>query len=147
MDGKAQGKTEILQRIVALLLAPAGLAERAAGRSPSVRRRVLWSLWQADAVVRDFLAGRALRAAVVPSSPASMTVRWGHDAADAMALAASLRTLALVVRNMAAQLGRPHSGQGSEEWDRNSDMPRGIEAVTRALRNAACPAPELRDTS
>jgi len=81
---------EALQGIVALLLSLAGLAERAAGRSFVVRWLVLSGLRHADGVARACFVG--------PSSVA----RHGHEPADAMNLAVSLRALALVVRNIAA---------------------------------------------
>lgn len=150
MDGKAQGGTDRLERIVALLLALAGLAERAAGRSAPVRFIVLWILGQADAVVRNFVAGRDPNIPGEPLSPESMTVCRGHDSADALALAASLRALALIVRAMAAQMNRwprRHRGQTSDEWDRGGDMARDTETVLRILRNAVLSSPELCDTS
>ena len=47
---------EALRRIVALLLALAGLAEQAACRSWPVRRVVLWLLRPAERVARSFAA-------------------------------------------------------------------------------------------
>jgi hypothetical protein len=78
-----------LMRIVTLLLALAGLAELAAGRSPAVRGFVLWILRRAEAVAREFVAGG-------PGAPiASLPIApVGARPADAVRLAASLRRLA-----------------------------------------------------
>ena len=99
MDWTAQIETNrtMLKRIVALLLALADLAYRAAGRSWPVRRQVLWALRQADDVAREFVAGCACNAASGQRPPASTTAYHGLDPADLATLAASLRMLALVV--------------------------------------------------
>ncbi|MBX3574288.1 MAG: hypothetical protein KF694_18190 [Mesorhizobium sp.] len=96
----------MLNSIVARLLALADLGEDAANCSPWVRFCVLWSLCQADAVVREFVAGSTWNPAGRLWSPAVPMVRYGTEPADAYALAASLRALALVVQAMAAQIGR-----------------------------------------
>ena len=71
LDGSAE--IDRLKRIVALLLALAGLAERAAAVSRPVRRVVLCILRRAEAVARPFVAGLALalrlrRRSVAPPS-------------------------------------------------------------------------------
>jgi len=86
-----------LGRIVALLFALAGLAERAAGRSPAVRTLVLWFLRQAETVARDFVAD-GVDATSMPVLPA------GTAPADALRLAASLRALAQEIDRHAGQL-------------------------------------------
>ena len=78
-----------LRRIVALLFALAGLAERAAGRSGPVRLLVFWLLWRGEAVVRDYvfsLTGRD----PCPPLPAGLA----DDDSEALHLAARLRALA-----------------------------------------------------
>ena len=87
MDWKEAIEAEraALMRIVTLLLALAGLAELAAGRSLAVRGFVLWVLRRAEAVARDFVAGGQ----EAPSRPPA-----GCRPADAMRLAVSLRRLA-----------------------------------------------------
>ena len=80
-----------LRRLLALLLALADLAERAAGRSRPVRLLVLWLLRPAEEIARDHVAG--LTRTAFPPAPATIL----HDAdgiADAMRLALSFRTLA-----------------------------------------------------
>jgi hypothetical protein len=83
--GAIEQERAALMRIVTLLLALAGLAELAAGRSPAVRGFVLWVLRRAEAVAREFVAGGP----DAPSMPPA-----GCRPADAMRLSASLRRLA-----------------------------------------------------
>ena len=79
-----------LRRLLALLLALADLAERAAGRSRTVRYLVLWLLRPAEEIARDHVAG--LTRTVLPPAPAIS--RDADGIADAMRLALSFRTLA-----------------------------------------------------
>ncbi|MDP3896953.1 MAG: hypothetical protein Q8Q62_09780 [Mesorhizobium sp.] len=104
MHGKAKTGVDMLERIVALLLALADLADRCAERSAFVRRLVLACLWQAVDVAGGFAAGRASNAPA--RQPDAMNVQRGHAPADAMRLAASLRALALMLRNLAARMRR-----------------------------------------
>lgn len=90
------------KRVVALLLALADLAERAACRAAPVRWLVLWSLWQAEFVAREHVRS-ALSAAARPV-PAGVLAGFAHAPGDALGLARSLRRLALVVRAMAARI-------------------------------------------
>lgn len=83
-----------MQRIVALLFALADLAERAAGRSRPVRRLVLWILLPAEAVARELVTGPGM----LPPLR-----RAGASPADALRLAASLRSLAAAFRDMSRQ--------------------------------------------
>ena len=107
-DWTAQVETNrnVLERMVALLLALADLADRAAGAPYPVRLQVLWALRQADVVAREFVAGSACNAAVWQEPPTSTTVCHGLDPADFINLAVSLRMLALMVSNMATKAGR-----------------------------------------
>jgi hypothetical protein len=93
----------VLERIAAILLALAVLAERAAGASRPVRCHVLWALRQADDVARAFVAGPPCDGSGDQWPPAATPVRCGFDPADTEYLAASLRMLAFVVQAMAAQ--------------------------------------------
>jgi hypothetical protein len=100
MDWKGAMEQEqaALMRIVALLLALAGLAELAASRSPAMRCFVLWVLRRAEAAARDFVAGgQDTPITPMPVEPA------GARPADAMRLALSLRALA---RQLERQLRR-----------------------------------------
>jgi hypothetical protein len=105
MNWSAEIETDrsVLMRIVAILLALADLAERAAGASRPVRRQVLWALRQADEVARELVTGSACGGSGDRWPPAATPVRHGFDPADAADLAASLRMLAFMVLNMAAQ--------------------------------------------
>jgi len=145
MDWKAETGTDMLTRIVALLFALAGLAERAAGRSPPVRRLVLWLLWQADTVARDFVADCASNATGRQWSPAM--VRSRHHPDEAMNLAASLRSLALALRSMATQMRRMpllHLAQASAASGHNGRRRYGI---FQDVLNAASSLVDRRDTS
>jgi hypothetical protein len=93
-----------LMRIVALLCSLAGLAERAATRSPAIRGFVLWILRRAEAVARDFVADPEARLAVEPA---------GARPADAIRLAASLRRLARQLRWQIGRQARLMRGDGS----------------------------------
>jgi hypothetical protein len=118
MDWNAQIGRELrtLDRIVAMLLALAGLAERAARAPYPVRWLVLWFLRRAEAVVTDFVAGSACVAARGQWLLAPVTVRHGSSPADAIDLALSLSRLALAVAVMVTQIRRQaflHRGQSS----------------------------------
>lgn len=87
MDWKLEMEAEraVLQRIAAVLLALADLAELAGSRSQAVRGLVLWLLLPAEAMARNLVAG----------SPAPVPLcRAGNSPADAIRLALSLRSLA-----------------------------------------------------
>jgi hypothetical protein len=100
----------VLERIAAILLALAVLAERAAGASYPVRCFVLCILRRADDVARAFITGFACDAVGGQESPILAPVRRGFDPADAAVLAASLRMLAFLLLNMAAQASKGTSG-------------------------------------
>ena len=147
MYRRAKRGTEVLDSIVATLLALAALAERAAGRPCPVRGHALWYIWQADAVVREFVAGSEWNTAGRLWSPALPAVRCGTDPADAFALAVSLRALALIVLNMAAQSRLSLSSEARNHTDRDGNAPLDLDAVIQRLGVAAFRAVELRDTS
>jgi len=113
MDAQIGVKWEVLERVVAILLALANLAERAAGAPHPVRCVVLWILRQADAVAQEFVEG--CRCGDCRPSDA-MNPHPGSDAADAIALALSFRMLALALQPTLARLRRQaflHRGQPS----------------------------------
>jgi hypothetical protein len=101
MDWKQAMEEEraALMRVVALLGALACLAELAASRSPAMRGFVLWILRPAEVVARDFVAGG--QDAQFASMPVGLV---GARPADAMRLAASLRTLARQLKRQARLL-------------------------------------------
>lgn len=141
MDWKAHTGTDMLKRIVALLLALADLAEQAANRSPAVRWQVLSHLLQAHDVARVFVTDRASNAA---GGMASATT-GPHDPVDAMALAASLRTLALLLGTMAARMRRSLlPASGALRRDGNPPRHRYVVGPTPSLQTAAI---ERLDTS
>ncbi len=105
MDAQIGMKWEVLERVVAILLAFADLAERAAGAPHPVRCVVLWILQRAEAVAQEFVAGSTVAVRWTTSAEAT-PVRHGFDAADAIHLALSFRMLALVLGALVTQLRR-----------------------------------------
>lgn len=88
--------TWMLYRIVALLIALAGLAERAASLSPSARSAVLWILRPTEVRIRKWL----LRDTTEFIS--SYHIRDGDTPADAYALADRYMELAAILDDMLA---------------------------------------------
>ena len=107
------GNTEIdrhrdaLERILALLLLMAGLADHAAGLSARRRLHVLAILACGESGARDFFIGPA--GAPVEGD---LALRDFASARDAERLAAGFRVLALVLGAMLAQVRRPASAGG-----------------------------------
>jgi len=93
---------DVLDRIVALLLAIADLAERAAGVSEARRRMVLAIIRSGQAAAHGAFCVSALAPPDRRVTPGVVTDCPGGSAEDAMALAAALRVLALIVQIMAA---------------------------------------------
>ncbi|MDP3898829.1 MAG: hypothetical protein Q8Q62_19330 [Mesorhizobium sp.] len=136
----------MLDGIVLLLLALAGLAERAAGRSLPVRWLVLWSLWHAHDVARDFVAGFPW--SVAGRSPALAAAAVGDDPAGAMHLASSLRALARMVRTMAARARLSILQRGAASGrSRDGEQAARLDALVAALRKAVFSPVQLHDTS
>jgi hypothetical protein len=94
-DGNANWSRDVLERIVALLFALAGLADLAAGASFHRRRQVLQILSFGEAEARAYVIGVAAGESV--PADALETI---HDAAR---LAASFRALALMLCVLLAQ--------------------------------------------
>jgi hypothetical protein len=142
MDWNAQIGRDLraLDGIVAILLALADLAERAAGASDPVRCAMLWFLRQADTVAAEFVAASAC-AARPRKSPCMTTDR--SDPVDAINLASSLRMLAVAVEAMLTRLRRRaflHQPSGGKASHRPlQDM--------RSVLQAAIARSERRDTS
>ena len=91
MDGQAaRGGDRMLRRIIALLVASAVLAERAAERSLPVRWLVLWLLRRAETVVEDFVFDET----GMPPPALEGIASVGNGPDDALRLAARLRALA-----------------------------------------------------
>ncbi len=102
MEWGAEMEVRVLQRIVALLLALATLADRAAGMPLAVRVVILAILRQGEAVAWAFAIGDApMPARSRPEEPGPQPIGLplpleGNDPAEAARLAASLRALALI---------------------------------------------------
>jgi hypothetical protein len=146
MDWSAEIETDrnVLMRIVALLLALADLADRAAGASRSVRRQVLWALRQADAVASEFVTGSAYDEPGDPWPSAATPIPHHElDPADATNLAVSLRMLAFMVLNMAARTSRDETHRQRFTFFRAQALPlaapRRREKQNRSLRFPRAP--------
>jgi hypothetical protein len=88
-DGEANWNRDVLERIVALLFALAGLADLAADAPYLRRRQVLGILSHGEAEARAFVIGVVLGETAPADAPES--------ACDAERLAASFRALALTL--------------------------------------------------
>lgn len=95
-----------LDRLVALLLVVARIAELAAASPYPVRCVMLWALRRADARAKDF-AGRYAFWMGLPRRPV-VTAFDGDDRDAALSLALSLRFLAGVIADMIKCLHRRH---------------------------------------
>ena len=136
----------VIGRIVALLVALAGLAELAAGRSAIVRGFVLWLLRHAEAVARDFVeGGEDVPSAELPMPPA------GNGPEDAMRLAASFRALARQLKRQARLLRAPSGDDRDPDQSLCGWMPAlrdalaglsRLAAIARGAMPATAPAPD-----
>ena len=93
MKGNADTIRRQLLRLVALLLALAGIAERSAGRSQAVQRLVTWFLRHGETVARDHVLALTGHAACGPAPTALPHAGVG----EALRLAASVRALAALL--------------------------------------------------
>lgn len=142
---RGRKKWDIIDGIAMMLLSLAHLAERAAGASHHARCTALWGLQQADAIVRDFVFDSAWELAGGHWTPAVPEIDYGFEPDDAMALASSLRALALAVLAI-AQLRRwmnpPETDSGNHRGRLN---PADSESVQR--RDATFLRVQFCDTS
>ena len=92
-DEEMEGTRRQLLRLVGLMLALAGLAERAAARSAPGRRLVVWLLLRGEAVARDHVHAETGRVALRPFP----TAPFRAGAGDALRLAARFRALAAIL--------------------------------------------------
>ena len=99
MDRSRTADEHCIRRIVAVLLALADLAERAAGRPIAVRCLVLWLLRSGAVLARDHLAGLT-RDAAWPGQP---VLSAGYSATEAIRLATTFRHLAAALTAFAAE--------------------------------------------
>jgi hypothetical protein len=125
-----------MERIVALLLALAEIADRACLAPASLRDEVMALLLPAESVAREYVAVEAgLLASLAPAD---------GDALDAAGLAVRLRFLALALAGVAARLlaeCRLH------EHARPSGALRNTSFAVNDTRWSAAPAPRPLDTS
>ncbi len=112
MEWNFKKDQDVLKRIIALLLAMAGLADRASVASYPVRRRTLEILLPAEAVAQESVLGMArnLGAPIPPQAYLAicglMFTHEGDDPADAVRLALRLRVLALALASLSMWAGR-----------------------------------------
>lgn len=138
---------EALAQIAALLLAIADIAEWAAFAPRSIRVLVLSALSRADAVATEFVLDTAA-AQGLEWSPAITQFGRGFEPGDAMALATSLRTLALALQTLAASLPElPFRDDdfAADEWAQRPSSGIGADAFTKS--GARKYSGEIRDTS
>ena len=106
-SGEIDRHRDVLERVLALLLLMAGLADHAAGLSARRRLQVLAILACGESGARGFFTGPA--GAPVEGD---IALRDFASARDAERLAAGFRVLALVLAAMVAQVRRPASAGG-----------------------------------
>ena len=149
MDGKRAMEEErrVLERIVALLFAFAGLAERLRGSPRSVRSFVLLVLRCAEAIARDFVLETAAEHGAPPPVGLVMPLRQDGDSpADAARLARSFRALAVLLDRLAdGNCGRRLRGVTRPAG--LHALLAGLSAATRFERRQLCSAVERRDSS
>ena len=105
MNGNTTMDTDVLRRLAALLLFMAHLAWRSTRERSSVRADRLFYLGQAEAVIMAFVAGEDRDEG--HRLAALTTLGRRIDRVEALRLSMSLRLLALIVLNMAAQIDNP----------------------------------------
>lgn len=147
--GGARGRgIATLDRVVFVLLALADLADRVARAPSPVRALVLWVLRRANAVATEFVEATAWSMHGRYWSPAFVCLQHGDDPADPTALASSLRALACIVEDMAAQLRRQ-----PPEWphrlvhDRQAGLGRSFQDALEGLWRTGCLRVGRLDTS
>ena len=136
----------VLKRIVALLFAFAGLAERLCGSSRPVRCFVLLILCYAEAIARDFVLETAAEHGVPPPVGLVMPRRQGDSPADAMRLARSFRALAILLDRLADGNYRLRKHCVTAAAGLLAALA-SLAAATRFERNQLCFAVERRDSS
>lgn len=130
---------DVLKRIIALLLALAGLAERAVGMPRPIRYVVLGILRRAEIAGRKVVAAEARDLRVAPWLPASAAVHGGNAPDDAIGLALCFRLLALALSNLST-LARRFAGQVNAPRTRRT-------GIAGERRWKAIPALTPHDTS
>ena len=137
----------VLERIVALLFAFAGLAERLCGSSRPVRGFVLLILRYAEAIARDFVLETAVEHGAPPPVSLVLPLRHGGDSpADAASLARSFRVLAVLLDRLADRnIGRRRRGVTQAAGLLASLA--SLAAATRFERKQLCFAVERLDSS
>lgn len=153
MDWKAQIEMtgEVLDRIVVLLLTIADLAERAAAAPDARRRLVLAIIRRGDTAASGLVSASSRGFASTEPAPACAAsgAGRGDTPEDAIALAMSLRTLALLLRSITGQARRlsrllPNGVIGETNGHGGH---RRHRQVARSFANAVSPSAQILDTS
>lgn len=141
--GQIADTQDMLGRIVALLLALADLAERAAGAPDARRRLALAILRSGKTVTRDaFCVAHVAHGRAGPAGQIA-----GDSPEDALALAASLRALALFLAATAARTGRSLRPPGCTSRRHADEMPDARRGVGPHVSDSTFLPVEWRDTS
>ncbi len=137
----------MLKRIVVVLFAFAGLAERLCGLPGPVRGFVLRILRSAETIARDFvLATSDDQDTPLPAFLVIPALQGGDSRADAMRLARSFRALAVLLDRLAdGNIGRRRRGV-TQAAGLLATLA-GLPAATRFERKQLCFAVERRDSS
>jgi hypothetical protein len=132
----------VLDRLVAMLLVLAGVAEAVASAPLPRRCFVLWVLRQADARVKGFAGNYAFWMGLPPRPV--LLVCPGNGAVAALSLALSLRVLALAIRDMIVQLRRRHFLRGGRPPVLNGldGLPRLCRAGIRPVSTPSAASPD-----
>jgi len=126
-----RGDSQILMRIVALLVSFAGIAQRASGRSWPVRCLMLAILRRAEPIARAY----ALGAGVPALAPIHSRRGRGNKPAELANLSLRFRMLALTLLVAAARILR-FTALPDQAWPA---LPVGAMAVTEAFVKRTCP--------
>ncbi|APH70167.1 hypothetical protein BSQ44_01295 [Aquibium oceanicum] len=136
-----------MAQIAALLLAIADIADWAAFAPRSIRVLVLSALSRADTAATEFVLDTAAAQGLRWSPQVTPSGR-GFEPANAMALATSLRTLALALQTLAASLPElPFCDDdfAADEWAQRPSSGLGADAFTKSCARRYSGEP--RDTS
>lgn len=135
-----------LMRLVALLNAFAGLAERAAGRSALVRGIVLWLLRRAEPIARDYVCGEEDMPVCGDDDMPPATGLWpaapcpaGNRPEDALHLAETFRALAWLLEAQIGQLitqGDGRTGRTGDAGVRRAAAEKALAALAAIFTHA-----------
>lgn len=150
--GENESETMVLKRIIAVLFSLADMAERAAGRSFPVRAFLLWVIRRVEGPAWGLLEE-------ADDNLEPFSVANGNTPADALALAASLRMVALALQYELARdrvfeawwdqepAVQENTVAGARPTERGGRLSRLASAMGRCLLPAGFAAVPRLDTS